>query len=378
MADDKIGLNDFEGQVVVPIAAAANKPNEPLDMWVPLQNKKGKSDKDRGELHIILTLIDPTAPKPSLTPQTDDKNSSGRVSPRSGSAMDWNIPFDELTMLKELGRGQFGIVYKGKWRLQDCAIKVLPKDRMGEKELTEFRSEIVLMGSLRPHRNLVTFLGVSMETDKPLCLVTDFVDGGNLESKYQDPSFPIDWVFILRIARGICAGMHHLHEEGLLHRDLAARNILLSGSLEPMVADFGLSKRVDKLETVGKDHAVQEKGFFQGPYKWMAPESLTNNVFSKKTDVWSYGVTLWEVMARSLPFPEMDIYMAADQITKFGLRLPLAPAWPPKWQALLQECWNVDPSQRPDFPEVSLRLDEIAQEMESFALAASQSQYNRQ
>jgi serine/threonine protein kinase len=84
--------------------------------------------------------------------------------------------------------------------------------------------------------------------------------------------------------------MHHLHEEGLLHRDLAARNILLTSSNEPVVADFGLSKKVDKLHQSGKDNTVKETGFFRGPYKWMAVESLQRNEFSKKTDVWSYGI----------------------------------------------------------------------------------------
>jgi serine/threonine protein kinase len=205
-----------------------------------------------------------------------------------------------------------------------------------------------------------------MEEGKPVCLLTDFVAGGNLESKYSDPNFQIDWSFILMVAKGICAGMHHLHEEGLLHRDLAARNILLTASLEPMVADFGLSKKVDKLST-SKDSAVRETEFFQGPYKWMAPESLTQNIFSKKTDVWSYGVTLWEIMARSLPFPELDIYTAADMVCKQGLRLPLSPNWPPKWQQLLTSCWNVNADQRPGFVEISASLDAIEAEMAAFA-----------
>jgi serine/threonine protein kinase len=130
------------------------------------------------------------------------------------------------------------------------------------------------MASIRPHRNLVTFLGVSMDAGQPLVLVTDFVEGGSLESKYMDPTFTVDWIFILRIAQGVCAGMHHLHQEGLLHRDLAARNILLTSSFEPVVADFGLSKKVDKLHQSSADNVVQETSFFRGPYKWMAPESI--------------------------------------------------------------------------------------------------------
>lgn len=187
-----------------------------------------------------------------------------------------------------------------------------------------------------------------------------------------DSSFVFDWPLILKIAKGICAGMHHLHEEGLLHRDLAARNILLSASNEPMVADFGLSKKVDKLHQSGPQNLVKEEQFFRGPYKWMAPESLQQNVFSKKTDLWGYGVTLWEVMARSLPFPDLDIYQAADMVCNHGLRLPMSPTWPPRWVSLLQSCWTVDPETRPSFPQVMARLNEIEEEMKAFGALPAQ------
>jgi hypothetical protein len=123
---DKIGLNDFEGQVTVPIAAAAAKPNEPMDSWIPLVDKKGKADKDRGELHVIVTFIDPSAPKPvaAVAPAAAPSDPALRVPQTEATgAVDWKIPFGEIALLKELGRGQFGVVYKGKWRLQDCACK---------------------------------------------------------------------------------------------------------------------------------------------------------------------------------------------------------------------------------------------------------------
>lgn len=155
-----------------------------------------------------------------------------------------------------------------------------------------------------------------------------------------------------------------------MHRDLAARNILLTAAFEPVVADFGLSKKVDKLNQSGSDNTVKETTFFRGPYKWMAPESLASNIFSKKSDVWSFGVTMWEVMARSLPFPELDIYTAAELVVQKGLRLPLSPTWPPRWCALLTACWDPNPSTRPGFVEVSARLDEIEQEMIAYSQGA--------
>jgi hypothetical protein len=136
---DKIGLNDFEGQVTVPIAAAAAKPNEPMDSWIPLVDKKGKADKNRGELHVIITLIDPTAPKAAAPAASANAAVSTVAAVEATGSVDWKIPFGEIALLKELGRGQFGVVYKGKWRLQDCACKVIPSDKLGEKELAEFK-----------------------------------------------------------------------------------------------------------------------------------------------------------------------------------------------------------------------------------------------
>lgn len=137
---------------------------------------------------------------------------------------------------------------------------------------------------MRPHRNLLTLLGISSQPGKPICIVTDFVDGGSLESKLHDKGFPIDWLFIVKTVKGMAAGMHHLHQEGLLHRDLAARNVLLTEAFTPLISDFGLSTKTDK-DQLRQSHnnTVKETKFFRGPYKWMAPESLSKNEFSTKT-----------------------------------------------------------------------------------------------
>lgn len=361
---DKFAKNDFEGQCSLSVAAASVKPNEEQDLWLELLGKKNKhKKKNRGKLHIRITVTNGKGPVTTSTNALKE-SSLGKSQLQS---VDWKIPFDDITMAKELGRGAFGVVYKGKWRLQDCAVKVIPKDKMGPKQLEEFTEECALMSGIRPHRNLVTFLGVSMDEGKPLCLLTDFVDGGALEGQLNNPKFKLDWAMILKLAKGTCAGMYHLHQEGLLHRDLAARNVLLTASFEPLVADFGLSKKVDKItDPKNKNKVVKETEFFRGPYKWMAPESLSRNIFSIKSDVWSYGVTLWEILARSLPFPEMDIYKVAELVVQNGLRLPLDPNWPPKFKELLTSCWEQLPDKRPDFPAISAKLDEIEAEMRKF------------
>jgi serine/threonine protein kinase len=160
--------------------------------------------------------------------------------------------------------------------------------------------------------------------------------------------------------QGIAAGMYHIHCEKILHRDLAARNVLLRGDMEPKIADFGLSVQEPAL---GGRLEKTESGYFRGPYKWMAPESLARNVFSIKSDVWSYGVTLWEILARSSdPFPQMDIYQAAE-LVKAGGHLDPPPNTPPKYAALMLQCFQLDPDARPDFAQINAVLDEIRKEV---------------
>merc|ERR1712000_397262 len=125
--------------------------------------------------------------------------------------------------------------------------------------------------SLRPHKNVVQLLGVCIDRANPLCVVTDFQPNGSLHSLLKSDK-PLGWSTVVNILRGVSAGMYHLHKEKILHRDLAARNILLSASMDAMVADFGLSAKV-----VGE--ATKEE-YFRGALKYMAPESLKRNEFS--------------------------------------------------------------------------------------------------
>ena len=111
--------------------------------------------------------------------------------------------------------------------------------------------------------------------------MTDFQPNGSLYALLRS-SKEISWETVLRVLEGVSAGMYHIHREHILHRDLAARNVLLSASMDPMVADFGLSAKTKE--------GTQQETYFKGALKYMAPESLSQNLFSTKSDVWSFGV----------------------------------------------------------------------------------------
>jgi len=241
---------------------------------------------------------------------------------------------------------------------------------------------------------MLTLLGVTVNIDKPLCIVTDFVAGGTLERLLRSQAI-LNWPMILHLCQGVCAGMFHLHEEGILHRDLAARNILLAPMTAagdkaqrwtPQIADFGLSLRLEQSVVDGyaslprtadelaaasdakkrtlSSSATQPSAHFRGPFKYMAPESLrslrTGVVeFSMKTDVWSYGIVVWEIMTRGEPFPDVDLFTAAKKIALEHLRLPIPDRIPHQFKELMELCWKDDPADRPNFAQISELLTEL-------------------
>jgi len=385
---DRFTINEFEGRAIVPVCSVSNLNGRELDQWFPLLDKgapsKAKTKKERGELHLKIRFEEDSnnqsSSKASDTNPVSIDISKCSISSSSNTLptnlvegnlaasleKHWYINYNDLQIEVELGRGAYGIVYRAKWRLQDVAVKLLLNQSMSKQEYEDFKSECQLMMNLRPHRNVVPLLGVCIDLKNPLCLVTDFIEFGSLEKLLRSP-YQISWAMVLSISKGITAGVYHLHKEQILHRDLAARNILLRSNFEPLIADFGLSKKVGcALFPMSGDLRTTEKRQFRGPYKWMAPESLLNNDFTVKSDAYSMGIVIWEIISRSDPFPQLDIYAASNAVVHQGLRPPIPPNCPTKFAALMQWCWNADPKERPDFAQISEKLDEIEKEIQRY------------
>jgi Eph receptor A1 len=154
----------------------------------------------------------------------------------------------------------------------------------------------------------------------------------------------------LRFVRGIALGMLHLHEHNIVHRDLAARNILLTGSGDPKISDFGMS-RILQQENEGKT----KTGI--GPVRWMAPESLAQKIYSKKSDVWSFGIVVYEIVAECEPHKDRDTIEVALEIRDRHLTPKIPSPCPPILREVMQHCWQADPNQRPSFKEICRLLD---------------------
>jgi len=248
---------------------------------------------------------------------------------------DWVIPFEELQIDFELGKGSFGIVYKAIWKGYDVAVKQLLEQNINAKQMSDFRNEGELMMSIGFHPNVVLLYGVC---NRPLCLVTEYLHGGSLHTMLKNPEIKIHNL-TPAFCKDVTLGLGFLHDKTLIHRDLATRNVLVDYNWTCKLGDFGMSR-------VGAD-ATNFTKTDVGPLKWMAPEAIKNQSYSIKTDMYSLGVTFTEILNREDPFPgKLPVQVAVDVI-QHGAR-PKIPEWVP--EELYNLIWSVfetDPNKRP-------------------------------
>jgi hypothetical protein len=256
----------------------------------------------------------------------------------------YHITFAEL--LKEapqkIGEGAHGVVFKCQYRSVSVAVKQLKNVSLHSPELREFVGEAVLMAELKPHPQVVSFLGLCLE---PLCLVVEFLARGSLGVMLADRSIALPIARKLSFVRDIAAGMLHLSLEKVVHKDLAARNVLVGQHWEAKVSDFGMSRILS--ETNNEHFSAREVG----PLKWMAPESLKENRYSTLSDVWSFAVTVVEILTRQEPYPNLDIVRFATQffIENLTLMNDVPDECPPALRQLLARCFVHDAEKRPTF-----------------------------
>jgi len=192
-------------------------------------------------------------------------------------------------------------------------------------------------------------LGVCIEPT--LCIITEYLEGGSLRDLLTN-NLNIDHKTIVRIARSVAAGVLHLHKEGLIHRDLACRNVLVDSPCSIVrVADFGMSRG-------GTDSMERKTVSDVGPLKWMAPECLVNRVYSSKSDVYSYGITLWEIITKEEPWPDLEPITAAINVVEKGAILPIPVDCPLPFANIMKQCWRRDTTQRPDMTAIFNIIEE--------------------
>ncbi|XP_069842478.1 tyrosine-protein kinase BTK [Dendropsophus ebraccatus] len=264
----------------------------------------------------------------------------------------WEIDPKDLTFLKELGNGQFGVVKYGKWRGQhEVAIKMVKEGSMSEDEFIE---EAKCMMKLS-HRNLVQLYGVCTK-QRPIFIITEYLSNGCLLSYLKEARSHVGAGDLLSMCGHVCAAMNYLESKQFLHRDLAARNCLVAGDGTVKVSDFGLSRYV-------LDDEYTSSLGSKFPVRWSPPEVLLYSKFSSKSDVWSFGVLMWEVFTfGKMPYERFNNSEIVDQIVK-GARLYRPQLATEKVYGVMHSCWEERAEDRPTFQQLLAAILEIVEEL---------------
>jgi len=257
----------------------------------------------------------------------------------------WTINSKDLVLGSSIGKGDFGDVYEGSYLGMKVAVKSL-KDQ--NKAAQAFLAEASVMTSLN-HKNLIQLLGVVLpdkNTQNQIYVVLEFMTkGALLEYLRSRGRAVVTQNNLLQFASDIASGMEYLEKKKLVHRDLAARNILISDKCTAKVSDFGLARDAN---------FNLEGGKF--PVKWTAPEALKHSQFSNKSDVWSYGITLWEMWSFGrVPYPKVHVKDLLNKIMN-GYRMDSPENCHQKVYQLMKSCWLKDPKLRPSFQQITFNL----------------------
>lgn len=260
------------------------------------------------------------------------------------------IERDVITLSVKLGEGNFGHVWKAKLSKRvDVAVKTL---KPGKMKPEDFLEEARTMHTLN-HKRLVRLLAVCSR-EEPIYIVTEYMARGSLlEFLQTDNKNLLKFTVIIVMAVQIADGMTYLEKKNYIHRDLRAANILVGQHYDVKVADFGLAKFLGTEEC----DADQTAKF---PIKWTAPEALLKQEFSVKSDVWSFGVLLYELITRgAIPYAGMPNREVMREIPR-GYRMPQPSSCPDAYYEKMQECWQYEPSHRPTFEHLYTFFDDFA------------------
>uniref|UniRef100_A0A674IIK9 Tyrosine-protein kinase n=1 Tax=Terrapene triunguis TaxID=2587831 RepID=A0A674IIK9_9SAUR len=262
----------------------------------------------------------------------------------------WVINPWELTFVQEIGSGQFGLVHLGYWLDQTkVAIKTIREGAMSEEDFIE---EAQVMMKLS-HPKLVQLYGVCME-QAPICLVFEFMEHGCLSDYLRNQRGSFSKETLLGMCQDVCEGMAYLEQDSVIHRDLAARNCLVGESQVVKVSDFGMSRYV-------LDDQYTSSTGTKFPVKWSAPEVFSYSNYSTKSDVWSFGVLMWEVFSEGkIPYENRTNAEVVEEINA-GLRLYKPKLASKAMYELMSSCWNARKEDRPPFSILLYQLSEISE-----------------
>uniref|UniRef100_A0A3B3UB25 receptor protein-tyrosine kinase n=1 Tax=Poecilia latipinna TaxID=48699 RepID=A0A3B3UB25_9TELE len=291
----------------------------------------------------------------------------------------WELPRERLTLGKPLGEGCFGQVVlaeaigidKNKpTRLTKVAVKMLKADAT-EKDLSDLISEMEMMKMIGKHKNIINLLGACTQGG-PLYVVVEYASQGNLREylRGRRPAGLEYWSGLRQASLGsleirelvsaayqVARGMSYLASKKCIHRDLAARNVLVTEDNVMKIADFGLARDIHHIDYYKKTTNGRL------PVKWMAPEALFDRIYTHQSDVWSFGVLLWEIFTLGgSPYPGVPVE-ELFKLLKEGHRMEKPSACTQELYLMMRECWHAVPARRPTFQQLVEDLDRTLSNM---------------
>ncbi|XP_054805230.1 serine/threonine/tyrosine-protein kinase HT1-like [Prosopis cineraria] len=271
--------------------------------------------------------------------------SSGAAIKEDGEE-DWSADLSRLLIGAKFAIGSHSRIYKGVYKNTEVAIKMisLPEEDEHLASLLErqFNAEVATLFRLH-HPNIIKLVAACKKSPV-FCIITEYMPGGSLRRYLRNQkAYSLPPKLVLKLALDIARGMQYLHSQGILHRDLKSENLLLGGDMRVKVADFGLSCQESESCTASE---------FTGTYRWMAPEMLKDKNHTKKADVYSFGIVLWELLTSLTPYENMTPEQAAFAASQKNVRPPLPPECPLAFSCLVTRCWAANHHKRPHFDEI--------------------------
>ncbi|XP_005467167.1 tyrosine-protein kinase Fes/Fps isoform X5 [Oreochromis niloticus] len=264
----------------------------------------------------------------------------------------WVLEHDDIILGPLIGRGNFGEVYSGRLRTDNTPVAVKScKENLAPEHKSKFLMEARILKQY-DHPNIVKLIGVCTQK-QPIYIIMELIQGGDFLSFLRTEGHSLTPKMLVKMTENVASGMEYLESKKCIHRDLAARNCLVAEGNVVKISDFGMSRQEDD----GVYSA--EGGLRQIPVKWTAPEALNYGRYTTESDVWSFGILLWETFSMGMtPYTSMTNQQTREEVEK-GYRMPAPHGCPIEISRIMNSCWQYDPRNRPSFKKLRIDLNAI-------------------